>query len=353
MNLLFVCCARITPDNKYLVVVDKFPLNIELKAEDLKVAPVLLKPSRMIIVDSFLIVYQNRKDTMISIFALPDCKYIKGFGQQGRGPEEFNLAFANTFKPVHFSLNSSFGMGNNMTNIQYYKIMDVLNNNIKPYKIVSLPAKLNGFRAITYFTDTLIIGAPYRGNMDLFKYQVLSNEMVSFRDYDKEFPLMDPEIKREVYGCFMDGKPDNSKLVISYGNKGIIEILNINNNKHIEIKYKDFPTLEENLKLDNNSKVITFNPEQMVFCWGIVATNKHIYARINNTQYKNIAGREGMIRTFIAGIHVFDWSGNPVAIIKPDKFYNCFYIDEKDNYLYTIDENLENIIRRYDLSSIL
>jgi hypothetical protein len=37
----------------------------------------------------------------------------------------------------------------------------------------------------------------------------------------------------------------------------------------------------------------------------------------------------------------------------PDIYYTEFAVDKSNKYLFTIDENVENMIRRYDLQEVL
>ena len=240
-----------------------------------------------------------------------------------------------------------------MTKIQYYKITDVIDKNFEPYRIESLPPKLNGYRSIAYISDSLIIGAPYRGNMNLFKFNTSTKKLETLKEYPEKFPLMDPEMMREVYGCALAVKPDNSRFALAYACIGIIEINDLKSGKAITISYKGFPSLEKNTGLTSTSISRKPNSDEQYFCANISATDKYIYASIYNEKCSKIFYKDGPNRTFIPEIHVFDWSGNPKVKIKLDDYYSLFDIDLMDKYLYTINDNIENKIERYDLSKLL
>jgi hypothetical protein len=348
---LLTCKRNITTSSDNII--DAFPLISTIKETKLTVPPILFNPSNMCIVDSFLVVTQRRQDTIFSIFSLPNCKYLLSFGTKGRGPNEFNLSFENvTLGPVH-GRSSSFAVGNNMNNIQYYEIKQILQNNFTPNKIEELPNELNGFRAIIYLDDSIIYGAPYQGNMHLFKYNSESKKLEQFIEYPKIFPLLHPEIKREVFGCFMAVKPDNSKFVLAYSIIGKIEIFDLIKDNPISISYKGFPSIEENTGLNSTSQFLVSNPEERIFCEGIVATNKYFYVRVLNDKYSKVYLKNGPKRSFVPEIHVFDWSGNPILKIILENYYSNYNIDVDDHYLYTIDDSVENIIKRYDLTTLL
>ncbi len=351
--LILSCSCSAKHVNEDEIIIEKFPKEANLSGDILIIPSILLSPSNMCIIDSFLIVSQNRPDSIFNIFRLPDCKHLKSFGNEGRGPEEFNLTFSFvTLGPVS-STKSSFAVGNERTNIQYYRISELIKNNYKPYKTDKLPPELNRFRAVTYLGDSLIFGASYRGGMHLFKFNSVKEELKTFRNYPDTFPLKDPEMMREPYACFLASKPDNSSFAAGYYHTGRLEIYNVIKGETIIVTYKGSPSIIENWGLKSDSEYLSFNPESMRFCERIVATNKYIYMSFANDKHSKIYNEKGKERTFIREIHVFDWDGNPIAKLRLDKFYSYFSIDNSDKYLYAIDEMKENKITRYDLGKNL
>lgn len=339
------------PENKTDILIDDFPKNISLSPFELSVPNILLNPVRMFTVDSFLLIFQDRDESMVNIFSLPDCQYICSFGRKGKGPGELFLSFNGTFKPIYGN-NSGFTLGNKMININYYRVTDIINNNFKPYKIASLPPKLNRFLATVNIGDSVIFGSPYGGNMEMFKYNNNTQTLECFREYPDELPFMNDEAKTNLYAYYLASKPDNKKFVRVYEVQGKLEIFDLATNENLIISYKNFPSLKENCKLEKSMRNLPFNEDQIIFCWGVQATNKYIYARIYNDKYKNIVDGDELSRDFIPEIHVFDWFGNPVATLKFSEYYDFFAIDLNDKYLYTCDSYTPNIIKRYELNQV-
>lgn len=350
---LFIVGCNHTTQKENEVLIDKFPKEAMLEATELKIPPILFAPSNICIVDSFMVVSQSRPDSIYSIFKLPNCQYLLSFGNEGRGPEEFNLSLEFVTLGAVYGKNGSFAVGNLLTNIQYYKIDDIINRVFKPYKVARTPPKLNRFRAITYVGDSLIFGAPYGGNMHIFKFNTITNRLETYLDYPMKFPQMTSDAQREVFACFMATKPDNSKFLVAYYTQGVIEINSLTNNKPIKILYKGFPPLMENAGLNKTSKYFEVKPELKMFCEKIIATDKYIFVRVANDAYSKIYNANGPRRSFIREIHVFDWSGKPIIKLKFDKFFSYFALDEVNKNLYTIDDTVSNKIMRYDLSKVL
>jgi hypothetical protein len=336
-----------------LILISNIPATKTIEGTDLKIPPILLKPVSFEVVDSFLIVAQNRSDSIFSIFRLPECEYMLSFGMRGRGPDEFMTSFPNTSLSSINAGDGRFAVDNMMNNVQYYSIKDLIKKNYTPYKIEKLPTDLNGFQGIKYLVDTTMIIAPYRGNMHLAKYSTLTNTLSLFKEYSKTFSFEDTERLRGVYGCYIDLRPNNKQFVITYSNCGIIEIFRIDDNLPLTISYEGFPSLEDNLGLKQDSKTYILDKNQMIFSWAIKATNKYIYALVFNTLYDNISDGKGLRRTYTPEIHVFNWSGKFIANLKLNKYFKYFDISMDDKYLYAIDNDIENLIRRYNLTDIL
>jgi len=351
-SICFLCLSSCFTNStkNYDKLIDKFPLVETLGAEEIKIPPILLKPSNMCVVDSFLLVSQSRNDSLFSLFKLPNCDYLLSFGIRGRGPNEFMTSMENVTLGQVSGENSQFAVGNKLTNIQYYRINDIINRDINPFKIAYLPSELSRFRAITYLSDSVIFCAPYGGNMHICKYNTFTKKLETFGDYPEVFPFTDPELMREPFAYTIAVKPDNTKIVLAYVYRGIIEIYNLFDGKSSTLTYKDFPSFKENTGLNSTSKFWKHNTEKLLYSRNIAATNKYIYVDVLNDHYSKIFNENGPKRTFISEIHLFDWAGNPIAKFRFAKYYRYFDIDKMDKYLYTIDDSVNNVIKRYDLS---
>jgi len=337
-------------------IISDFPKELEISSEKIQISSILLNINRLIVVDSFLVISQNRrKDTLFSIFKLPDFKHFHSFGTKGNGPNEFNMSFASTFNKVYTG-SSSFAIGNRMNNVQYYNIGNLKSNISVPYKKVRLPVKLNGFRAMSYIGDSLIFGAPYGGdNIDLFKFSTKNKNLEKYVEYPGDFPLIDAEQKRSVYGCYMAVKPDNSKFVRTYANIGKIEIFDIGKNElsPVVLEYKDFPSVSENLKIDRFSRKVKGGKEQKVFSWGVRASENYIFVSVYNDFFHKISGSKGPSESFIPEIHVFDWFGKPIVKYKLDSHFVFYDVDKSGKFMYTSSLSEDGVVRRYDLNKNL
>jgi hypothetical protein len=360
LRLLF-CCSIITVlfngcynKNNYsphTIVFDKFDRIINLSGQSIQIDIDILKPKRIITVDSFLIVSQSLSDSIFSIFKTPNLEHLFTFGKLGRGPDEFIGTWLTTsFTPV-YSSDSRFAVANRGTNVNYYKLSDLMNHNITPYYVSKPPPGIQTFQAMACISDSLIIGMPaggIGGKTFLFKYDNTINRFEHFKDFPIDFPNLSNDDRSNLFSCFLTVKNDNSKFAVVYGKFGKIEIYNLTSSYPTTINYKNFPDIFENMPgLETNS--IRAPNNSHVFSWQVKSTDSYIYVQVFGCEYERISDGRDLKRSEIFEIHVFDWNGNPIALLKPDRFYETYAVDPKDKYLYTIHPDSASIIMRYNL----
>ena len=89
---LLLIGLSIIPSCKNEVVQEvSFPMEEEMLSDSLIVPPVIFASNPgLIITGEHLVLIENKAEKLFSIFRLPECNYVGGFGVLGRGPEEFN-----------------------------------------------------------------------------------------------------------------------------------------------------------------------------------------------------------------------------------------------------------------------
>ena len=346
--ILFESCAETNSD---VVFVRTFNKNVELSSETIKIKPLIFKPEGFLIVDSTIVILQPEIDPIFTLLELQDCSYKSSFGRKGKGPNEFYDFKKNTFRPF-YSNNSGFAISNQGTVFQYYSIEDILNNDFVPFrKYIVLPG-ISLFRAIVYCSDTAIIAAPYGTQEHIIKYNLLDKTIDQLLDYPIDLPLLSMNSQKSVFGCYIANKPDNSMVATTYASMGLIRIMDLSSKKETTLQYENFPSLMENLNISKTSSQFLRDEYEKVFSWGIKATNKFIYVKVYNKFLKDIVDKHGPVRSFVPEIHVFTWTGEPYARITLDKFFAYFDVDMSDNNIYTIDDEIEDVVLRYNISEL-
>lgn len=351
--LLNISCLRLKNANE--IIVKEIRPTVCKVDSILKINPSVILPVRMIIVDTFLVVYQNRKDSIFGIFSLPYCNHIASRGTIGNGPGEFNMVSLNEFKGIRdSSKREGFSLLSRGNKLQFFHISSIISGDLKPYKTVSLPPGLSRLRAADLRNDSVMLAAPYGGDSNLYYYDLKAIKAHGYLPYPNVYPQLDRNQLRELYGSYITIKPDNSSLAMTYSNEGIIQIIDIASKKTITLRYHGFPTLERNISLSGPSEDVHIHSGyEKIFSWCITSTNNYIYVQVYNQAYNKVFKEGGVNDSFIPEIHIYQWSGKQIARLLPEKLYSEYIIDDNDRYLYTLDINTEGEICRYDLSSYL
>ncbi|MDR2847580.1 MAG: hypothetical protein LBV39_00595, partial [Bacteroidales bacterium] len=84
--LLFSCNKK----SNIVINIDKFNRQEKLEFKIIKIPPLALSPSNIIISGDKLVLYQMQKDTLFDVFQLPQCNYLFSDGFKGKGPNDFN-----------------------------------------------------------------------------------------------------------------------------------------------------------------------------------------------------------------------------------------------------------------------
>jgi hypothetical protein len=235
--------------------------------------------------------------------------------------------------------------------VNYYRIRNILHGDYAPYRIEKLPPDVQALQAIAFFSDTLIIGMPFagvNGSMFLYKYRIANKEFGKFRDYPIDFPNLSNDDRSNLFACKLTVKRDNSKFALIYSDIGKIEIFKLPFNNPFTIIYTNYPDIFEN-KVGLTTESTRRTSGTHIFSWEATSTDRFIYAKIFANEYDKISDGRDLIRSVIHEIHVFDWDGNPIIKLKPDRFYSTFAVAPDDKYLYTIHPDSSNTIVRYKL----
>ncbi len=344
--ILIGCTLSCKPTNhKNVKYFDGFSKISELDGFVISIPPFLKNPSKISIVDTNLIVFQKVPDSIVTILDLKSNTIVASFGSQGNGPNEFSNSSQNYFMKFE-SQQKGFTVGNKANNLQFYKLEDVIHGNYLPYKIERVPPKAMRIRGASLLNDTMLFAASYIPDIHIFSINFLTGQFKPRRMYPKSLPLMNIQNIREVFGCYCTAKPDNSKVAITYAFQGCIEIIDLKANMTVAIVYERFPELFNNLHLTSTSESINRN-DARIFSWEIRSTDQFIYVKVYDRKYDDLI-EEGAISTrIIPDIHVFTWQGEPVMILKLDRYYKTFDVDPLDQYLITIDEYIDNQYVKY------
>jgi len=342
----FGCLSHKQSENT--IIVDNFPINVTLKGERINIPPILLNPDVIHISDSILIVLQRSGKKKLEFFELPNCKYLKSYGNEGKGPEDFFRIASGTFS---IGANNDLILLDRLTRVRFFNCTDIHNNNWKPYRKIDFPIMLSSTFQLVYDGDSILYGHATNEeiNSEIFAFNVYSQTVSSFMKYPDYYEGMSNYDKSRMYIQRLGIKPDGSKLVSAYYYFKKIRIYNIKSNSYIELIYKDSPEDKD----ISSVKMIggEYDIEHFItfFMGDLRTTNRYIYAGMVNDKISNLENRKS---TLNREIHIFDWFGKPVAKCTFDEPIDCYAVTQDDKYLYAVNASEEGIIRRYSLKQI-
>lgn len=325
-----------------------FPIEKDLFSESLEVPPVIFASNPgMVITGKHLILIEPRADKLFSVFELPDCKYIGGFGVLGRGPDEFMSINPYTATAISKGIKIfDPNLGLMEIDITNFPSEKTFSSSI----VVKFPAILQSIASPFQINDSTICGIPYPqmelrngqpvtkiSSKSYIRFNTNSNEI----DYFGSYPILYPKKHSDTFWIiFMNVtavKPDKEKFAsVGYN----IKFLRIYNNdgslsKELIMKAPDDLLSEEPI-----------NRKAIIYYDAIKATNEYIYAISEETQFDNLLEN-------LPKLEVWDWDGNPVIQFKLDRTVSAFEVTEDDKMIYFIDRQTQDRIFTYDLEGLL
>jgi len=328
-----LCMTLIQCTEQRESVVRKFKIEQELKATVVNVPPVILSPQSIFITDKHFVVVSPRKDTIFDVFTFPGLKYSFSDGIKGQGPDDFS-PMMDRKAPI------AIGDG--------FKVFFVDKSILRESKIDEAAKSITTVKKETFnFNDSegLISGFSLLGNDKVLYFggatsdkeynifNIKTGETQPVSDYPNWTELGSGDIKMMVYLKSAAVKPDGKKFASVYGNFKRLRI------------YNDEGTLLNEISVEIPPFTYSSDPKEKYSYYTYpLGTDNYVYAICRNR-------KSGEPQKDFTELHVFDWTGNPVAKLILDKVLNCFTVSEKDKLLYGVnnEEGNEDKIFTYSL----
>ena len=323
-----------------------FPINKNLVSKSFQIPPVVysMRPG-LVITGKYIVMIEPTADNIFTIFELPNCKYIGGFGKLGRGPNEFELpnAFSATRIPGGIRIFDRGEYEVNFSNFPSQKTFSVIQTLKYPpqIQILNSPFRLN---------DSVIIGIPYPSSdkqdknfvsgfskRPYIRYNLNSKKIDFFGEYPKLYPDKYFVNFWLIYFHNTVVSPDNKRFA-SFGTQvKMFRIYNANST----LEY------EEIMKTQNDffeGQWIRKNAYR--FYSSVKATEKYIYAICENEYLNNLLNNKPTLE-------IWDWNANPIATFQLDRSVAAFDVTNDNRKLYFIDRQTQDKIFMHDLSGLV
>jgi hypothetical protein len=333
VSLLLFSCSQ--AEDSEVTVVESFPVTGKLISTVISVPPVILAPANMCISGDKLIIFYTKKDTVLDIFQLPECKYLFSTGVRGRGPDDFlGECDVRSLQPAEngFSIISGYGLLRRFI-IREKNIFAVSNKNINT-DFIALP--VNGFNTVN---DTLSIA------FSDFEYNE-GNEFVQINTetgksrFFSPFPVWSSAVWAKQSKAFAYIKntvphPSGTKFASFY------------------VFFKRWRIYDSNTKLLKDIAV-NIHPyainhdfyQRTIYYYNYPrASDEYIYVLCKDGKASENSDNETKLQ-------VWDWNGNPVASLILDRKIDFFAVYEKERKIYAVntDEEHEDKIYVYSIT---
>jgi len=313
----------------------RFPIEKSISSSAITVPPVIYaKTPGIVTTENYLIVMRSFSDPLYSVFELPDCNYIGGFGTLGRGPNEFEVPDARTARATE----NGFKIFDTHRGLLLIDITSFPFDKSFSFKQVKLPGELYILNDPIQINDSIIYGLPYAGKSDrpYVKYNTQSNEVEYFGDYPSVYPDKYKEHFWSIFWRHSVAKPDGSKFATFFDGVKMFRIYDNSENLENEVVMEIQDMFDGHMITKN-----TINYYRV-----LKATDQYLYALCLNERSNNLLDHKPTLE-------IWNWMGDPVAALTLDKAIFSFDVTSDNKILYCIDRQTVDKIFVYKLDDVL
>lgn len=326
--------------SEYLIVVDKFDNEYDLKGEQIKTnimfgIPILIeKMDTLIFVTDAKAFHQTQK--MVFIFNERNFDLVGKCVAYGIGPGEFNYVIAMASNKAK---NKFWIFDDERNNIACFPIDSVLRNN--NYLPKAFKNNVPGLNRIAVINDSVLVGC---GDIPDRRLAFFNNEG-KIIDRKGNYPKIKGSDKPGnnyfyLFFSFMSLNRDAQKIVLASGFTDIINIYNLSGDLEREIRLKDEKTIYFNKK---GGYILQYR------CYLAVKAGKDKFYAL----YDGSSIDEGQSLHQGHYIQVYNYEGKPLCRYELDIPVFNFEIDEENGILYGINTELEQPLIKYNLNEAI
>lgn len=274
-----------------------------------------ISEAEMLVRDSLLIVKNMSNESLFNVFSFPGFRFIKSFGRQGIGPDEFqfpHLVKAEGDEAVCYIYESSH---NNL-----FSLSSTLELNELPYSLPKSERRF-GDKQIQSLTDSCFIYVEsQKGGKGVFHLQVQNDTVINKEIYNLAFSKSHKNWAAYIgdFGANTQG----SRLVFAYKYFKRIVFVDTETGKTRTLVFKTGET-------KSGSETAMLSPENVTYYWGISAQKDYVYFLYSGRTPIDVSRELDKTSGYIY-VEQFDWNGNPVRKYRLDRWgYFCVSEDEK------------------------
>lgn len=331
-------------DNEPATLFELFNTEKQLSGELLALNKTLGNPYQVLVVDSFLMLYDSDNEHIGSFFNAYTGEFLQRFGKIGRGPEEFLMPVEISFDKKNETLNIFERSAGRLTHLK----------NLFNKECGNVPQDRVSFTNNQGYTG--------------FVRRIGDSAYVASGEFENRFAVFDSngEIFKTTqdYPIYEGVNISDNLLYIAYQN--MLEVNSTNNHFAAASIYCDnieFFKFEENdLTLikrygfimpefvdmsNNDSKMLQPSESNKMGFLDISSDENYIYCLYSGRSINDYGTRSQAFKG--EDIFVFDWKGNPITRYKLNEEIVKFTVDSRSKIIYAIAHTPEPVILKFQL----
>lgn len=308
----------------------EFPVVEELMSEIYPSPTPIFIPRFMGTTDDYLYIYKEREEKKIVVFHIPDMEYIGDMGNQGQGPNDFNLLDTRSFNPIEGGFQVVEAGSNIMKTVLLKEegMVSVSSNQVLEKGLIS-----NGFYSLK---DSVFLSfGQIRDKNEYTLHDIKNDTLFHIGSYPDWCNLSAKDIPFVVYLKTCVVHPSKERIAVFYSKFKRMRIFDACMNLLHDVDLQTIPC--------NISPNGTIEETPIYYIGQPYATDEYIYA-LCCLNYTEKHGR--------SELHVWDWEGNPVVSYELGRKISLFAISEKHGKMYALNNEKENELYIYDLFSL-
>jgi hypothetical protein len=281
----------------------------------------LLNVEDFIVKDSFIIVRNNRQDSIFMIYSYPDWKSVEAFGMQGRGPDEYVMP-----RLINSSADNSF------------EIADIGNHSLTKFDLNSFRSERSDFSFEQFLPQTVIYSPGEKAYFyDSNQQEVLIHRMNENNSSSIIYNFEDLRMKyanSNAYWGFLGINDSLKRIVYAYQYKRRFDILDYQGNviKKVIVSPNYAPVF--------NGKSIDYNKSMNCY-FGLRSSKDSFFLYFVGHTGEDLMN-DLNVKTYI---EEFDWDGNPLNRYEINTFlwnFDLLKIENEVVGFLGLDQSSEN-----------
>lgn len=318
-------------DSNVKIIEDKEQKELLISKKQ-KIEAECLLPIMISIVKDKLVIYNEEKNNIFSVFDLNDYSLLYQFGNAGKGPEEFQFIDRNSIREYK---------GNLILLDRYrFKKINLGTNKMNIVSTTLIPTKVTDLSGFTLIDDSLFISQnrSIKTNDEIFSQSLLNNDRkvgISTFPYFNEKINSDLIQRENITRQSLASRRSDGRICLLYTHMHRLKIFTKTGKKINDVSIGPLLKVKGDFDMEKDNS----------FTGRVYVSDNYIYSlNLNAKEDELFVGKN---RTPL--LEIWDWEGNLINIYALDEEIIGFCVSEEYKKIYATTLNYTDQILIYDL----